>query len=80
MLHAMNLQGVSARDGRQIEVVANGLPLWGGAQLAVDATMVSPVRRDGHPQPGASEAAAGGQRGRWHPAARGSQAEGAQIP
>ena len=36
---------------KRIEVVANGLPLWGGAQLAVDATLVSPLRRDGRPQP-----------------------------
>ena len=33
LLRNMNLQGVSARDGPQLEVVANGLPLWGGAQL-----------------------------------------------
>jgi hypothetical protein len=51
LLQNMNLAGISARDGRQIEVVANGLPLWGGAQLAVDTTLVSPVRRDGTPQP-----------------------------
>ena len=54
MLRDMNLQGISPRDNRQIEVVANGLPLWGGGQLAVDATLVSPVRRDGRPQPWAA--------------------------
>jgi hypothetical protein len=36
-----------AVDGRRLEVVANGLPLWGGAQLAVDTTLVSPLRRNG---------------------------------
>ena len=36
-------------------MVANGLPLRGGAQLAVDATRVSPVRRNGASQPGASD-------------------------
>eukprot|EP00439_Symbiodinium_sp_Y106_P024232 s2456_g2.t4 len=37
------------------EVVCNGLPLWQGAQLAVDATLVSPVSRDGtETQPGAA--------------------------
>ncbi len=41
-------------DGRQLEVVANGLPLHNGAQLAVDTTLVSPVRRNGVPQPGAA--------------------------
>ena len=43
---------VPAGDGRRIEVVANGLPIWQGAQIAVDATIVSPVRRDGQPRPG----------------------------
>jgi len=38
---------VPAGDGRRIEVVANGLPILQGAQIAVDATIVSPVRRDG---------------------------------
>ena len=52
MLRDMNLQGISARDRRQLEVVANGLPLWGGAQLAVDVTLVSPVNRDGAPNLG----------------------------
>ena len=51
LLQNMNLQGISSHDHRQIEVVANGLPLFGGAQLAVDATLVSPVRRNGRPQP-----------------------------
>ena len=55
-LQHMNLQGISARDGREIEVVANGLPLWGGAQLAIDATLVSPIRRNGQPHPQADEA------------------------
>ena len=27
----------------RIEVIANGLPLWGRAQLAVDTTLVSPL-------------------------------------
>ena len=37
----------AAPDNRRLEVVVDGLPLFHGAQLAVDATMVSPVRRDG---------------------------------
>ncbi|OLP76330.1 132 kDa protein [Symbiodinium microadriaticum] len=37
----------------RIEVVCNGLPLWHGAQLAVDATLVSPLMGDGSPQPAA---------------------------
>ena len=31
------------QDDRRIEVISNGLPLWGGAQLAVDITLVSPL-------------------------------------
>ena len=31
----------------RLEVVVDGLPLWNGAQLAIDTTMVSLVRRDG---------------------------------
>ena len=46
----MNVQ-VPVTDGRRIEVVANGLPLWHGAQLALDATIVSPVTRSGDPHP-----------------------------
>ena len=34
-------------DGRLLEVVADGLTLWHGAQLAIDTTLVSPLRRDG---------------------------------
>ena len=36
-----------ALHARRIEVLANGLPLWQGAQAAVDTTLVSPVTRDG---------------------------------
>ena len=34
-------------DARRLEVVADGLPLFVGAQLAIDTTMVSPLHRDG---------------------------------
>ena len=34
-------------DDRRIEVIANGLPLWGGVQLAVDTTLVSPLDASG---------------------------------
>ena len=51
LLRAMNLNGISAHDGREIEVVATGLPLFGGAQLAVDTTLVAPLSRDGRPHP-----------------------------
>ena len=41
---------VDRLDDRRIEVIANGLPLWNGAQLAVDTTIVSPITRDAVPR------------------------------
>ena len=41
---------VPAADGRHIEVVASGLPCYGGAQLAVDVTLRHPRNRDGEPR------------------------------
>ena len=49
-LRDLNLD-LPAADGRRIEVVANNLPMWQGAQIAVDTTIVSPLRRDGEPRP-----------------------------
>ena len=46
----MNID-VPVADARRIEVVANGLPLWHGSQLALDATIVSPVTRSGEAHP-----------------------------
>ena len=46
----MNID-VPVAKSRRIEVVANGLPLWHGSQLALDATTVSPVTRSGEPHP-----------------------------
>ena len=34
-------------DARRLEVVAEGLSLYGGCQLAIDATLVSPLKGDG---------------------------------
>ena len=47
--------GVGGVLDRRLEVVVNGLPLFNGAQLAVDTTLVSPIRRDGTPRPRAHE-------------------------
>ena len=72
----MNLD-VPVADTRRIEVVANGLPLWHGSQLAVDATIVSPFTRQGrahpraHVQPGSAiNAAARRKRNNTHPELR----------
>ena len=34
-------------DNRRLELVADGLSLWNGSQLAIDTTLVSPLHRDG---------------------------------
>ena len=39
--------GFARTDARRLEIVAEGLPLFGGAQLAVDTTMVSAHHCDG---------------------------------
>ena len=49
-LRDMNLD-VLVADDRRIEVVANGLPFWHGAQVAVDTTLISPLTRGGLPHP-----------------------------
>ena len=41
-------------DARRLDIVADGLPLFGGVQLAIDTTLVSAVRQDGTPRPGAT--------------------------
>ena len=43
----MDLAEFNNLDGRRLEVVADGLTLWQGAQLAFDTTLVFPLRRDG---------------------------------
>ncbi len=63
----LNLPRIRAQDGRRIEVIANGLPMHHGAQVAIDATIVSPVRADGLPVAGSAArggGALGGARGR----------------
>ena len=47
----LDLPPRGAVDQRRLEVVVDGLPLFHGAQLAIDTTMVSPVRGDGRPAP-----------------------------
>ena len=39
----MDLAAFDALDGRRLEIVADDLTLWRGAQLAIDTTMVSPL-------------------------------------
>ena len=44
---------VLATDSRRLEVVVDGLPLFGGCQLAVDTTLVCAMHCDGTPHDGA---------------------------
>ena len=48
-LRDMGIAGVHPGDGRQLEVVATGLPLARGVPLAVDATMIGVLHCDGSP-------------------------------
>jgi len=48
----MNLDEPVA-DGRRLEIVANGLGVYHGQQLAIDTTCISPITRAGEPHPGA---------------------------
>ena len=48
MLRDMNIT-VSARDEWKVEVLASGLPLNNGAQLAVDVTLPSALKACGAP-------------------------------
>ena len=46
----------AAMDGRRLKVIADGLPLFDGAQLALETTMVSPLHRDGTAKRGQEDA------------------------
>ena len=49
MVRDLDLEAMNMQDGRRLGVVADGLPLHGGAQLATDTTIVSALRCDGTP-------------------------------
>ena len=46
---------VPIADARRLEVVVDGLPLQGGAQLAADTTLVCALHADGRPRLGAAK-------------------------
>ena len=46
---------VPIADARRLEVVVDGLPLQGGAQLPVDTTLVCALHADGRPRLGAAK-------------------------
>ena len=51
----MDLGVPSAGDNRRLEVVVDGLPLFGGAQLAIDTTLVSALKGNGKHRRGAAD-------------------------
>ena len=53
MVRDLDLAEPQPADGRRLEVVVDGLPLFGGCQIAVDATIVSALHYDGSPHQGA---------------------------
>ena len=57
MVRDLDLAVPHAADARRLEVVVDGLPLFGGAQLAVDTTLVCALLANGSPRRGALTAA-----------------------
>ena len=47
LVRNLDLVGPDIADNRRLEVVADGLLLFGGAQLTIDTTLVSALRADG---------------------------------
>ena len=73
MVRDLDLAVPNAADARRLEVVVDGLPLFGGAQLAVDTTLVCALHANGSARRGAAHTdgkeggnlpGAGGRRGR----------------
>ena len=54
MVRDMDLAVPHAHDTRRLEIVADGLPLFGGTQLAIDTTLVSTLHCDGSARRGAA--------------------------
>ena len=50
-LRDLNIAGIRPTDGRRIEIVADGLTLYHGAQLVIDTTLISALRGDSVPHP-----------------------------
>ena len=46
----LNVPAVQRVEDRTIEVIATGLPLWHGSQLAIDTTLVSPLTGAAQPR------------------------------
>ena len=55
LVRDLGLGTPDACDARRLEFVVDGLPLYGGVQLAVDTTLVSAIQGNGEPRNGAAE-------------------------
>ena len=55
MVRDLDQAAFAGADGRRLEVVVDGLPLFGGSQLAVDATLVSALHANGQARRAAQE-------------------------
>ena len=51
----IDLEHLQGPDGRRLKVVADGLPLFGGAQFALDTTLMSALKGDGTTRRGAAD-------------------------
>ena len=50
----MDVPPPNAQDAHRLEVVVDGLPVRGGAQVAIGTTLVCALHRDGAPRRGAA--------------------------
>ena len=55
MVRDMDVALPNTGNSRRIEVLADGLALFGGVQLAIDTTLVSLLHADGSARPGAAQ-------------------------
>ena len=74
MVRDMYLGLPHAHGSRRLEIVEDGLPLFGGMQLAVDTTLVSPLHCDGSARPGAVLTVARRKKERTYPELMGPHA------
>ena len=58
LVRDLDLAEPNAPDGGRLEVGVDGLPLFGGAQLAIDTTLVSTLHENGLPRRAAVDGAA----------------------
>ena len=54
LVRDMDLGG-PVHDSRRLEILVEGLPLYGGVQLAIDTTLVSTLHCDGSARRGAGQ-------------------------